>query len=97
MKSEEIVNKYLKPHSAVNKLPEEEYKHLADLFNQAQDWKEPQLEEDSFSGTGAVSQELLVTKEQENNLYNDYPDSWITANSKNQVFKSASTLCFKSI
>ncbi|XP_063874144.1 fidgetin-like protein 1 isoform X3 [Scylla paramamosain] len=85
LKSDETVSQYLKPHSAVNKLPQEEYRHLAGLFNQAQEWKEPELGGNSFNRTGPMSNEVTVQKEQESNTWNDYSDNWPGGHIKNQA------------
>ncbi|XP_045111018.1 uncharacterized protein LOC123504511 isoform X1 [Portunus trituberculatus] len=69
----------------MNKIPQEEYRHLAELFNQTQEWKEPQVGGNSFNMTGSMPNAVTVQKEQESNTWNDYSGNWPGECNKNQT------------
>ncbi|MPC63282.1 hypothetical protein E2C01_057378 [Portunus trituberculatus] len=69
----------------MNKIPQEEYRHLAELFNQTQEWKEPQVGGNSFNMTGSMPNAVTVQKEQESNTWNDFSGNWPGECNKNQT------------
>ncbi|XP_050685778.1 fidgetin-like protein 1 isoform X2 [Eriocheir sinensis] len=64
LSSEEVINKYLKPQLEVKKVPQEEYKHLADLLNKAEDRKEQSVKGERLRRKRSGSQALPEHKEE---------------------------------
>lgn len=72
----------MKAQLDVKKLPQEEYKHLADLLNKAEDRQEPCAE--VLKRKKPVPQAMVKHKEQERPDYAEAAQ-WTAENNRNQV------------
>lgn len=85
LSSEEVIDKYLKPQLEVKKLPQKEYKHLADLLNKAEDRKEPSVEGERLGKRRSGSQALPEHKEERPNHVE--ASKWTLGSNRDQVLE----------